>query len=200
MQAILALAALTLLLPATFAAALEPGRIVGRVTVKGVQKHPLVVYAPALPGQVPKPPGERPVIDQKNRNFTPHVLPVLVGTTVEFKNSDPFKHNMFSPDGERYNLGTWVAEKGRSYTFTRPGVYRQLCNIHPEMLAYIVVLETPYFALTDKEGNFEIAGVPSGKYLLRIWGEKLTKEQLARTFNVVVEEGAPVSIEIDLLR
>ena len=200
MQAILALTALTLLLPATFAAALEPGRIVGRVTVKGVQKHPLVVYVPALPGQVPKPPGERPVIDQKNRNFTPHVLPAVVGTTVEFRNGDPFKHNIFSPDGERYNLGTGEQGKSRTYTFRRPGVYRQLCNIHPEMLAYIVVLEASAFALTDGEGKFEIIGVPAGEHTLKAWGEKLTKEQLARTFSVKVEEGASVSVEIDLLR
>lgn len=199
MRRILALAGLVLLLP-SFAAGLEPGRIAGRVTVRGAQKHPVVVFIPGLPGQAPRPPGERPVVNQRNRAFMPHVLPVMVGTTAEFRNSDPFKHNIFSPDGERYNLGTWEQGHSRTYTFKRPGVYRQLCNIHPEMLAYIVVLETPYFAVTDNGGNFEIAGVPSGKYLLRVWGEKLTKEQLARTFNVVVEEGAPVSIEIDLLQ
>ena len=199
MRRVLALAGLAVLLP-SLVAGLEPGRIVGRVTVKDAQKHPVVVFVPGLSGRAPRPHAERPAMSQKGRVFIPHVLPVAVGTAVEFRNSDPFKHNSFSPDGERYNLGTWEQGQSRTYTFKRPGVYRQLCNIHPEMLAYIVVLETPYFALTDEEGNFEIASVPSGKYLLRIWGEKLTKEQLARTFNVVVEEGAPVSIEIDLLR
>ena len=199
MRRVLALAGLAVLLP-SLVAGLEPGRIVGRVTVKDAQKHPVVVFVPGLSGRAPRPHAERPAMSQKGRVFIPHVLPVAVGTVVEFRNSDPFKHNIFSPDGERYNLGTWEQGQSRTYTFKRPGVYRQLCNIHPEMLAYIVVLETPYFGLTDKEGDFEIASVPSGKYLLRIWGEKLTKEQLARTFNVVVEEGAPVSIEIDLLR
>ena len=199
MRRVLALAGLVVLLP-SLVAGLEPGRIVGRVTVKDAQKHPVVVFVPGLSGRAPRPHAERPAMSQKGRVFIPHVLPVAVGTAVEFRNGDPFKHNIFSPDGERYNLGTWEQGQSRTYTFKRPGVYRQLCNIHPEMLAYIVVLETPYFGLTDKEGNFEIASVPSGKYLLRIWGEKLTKEQLARTFNVVVEEGAPVSIEIDLLR
>ena len=199
MRRVLALAGLAVLLP-SLVAGLEPGRIVGRVTVKDAQKHPVVVFVPGLSGRAPGPHAERPAMSQKGRVFIPHVLPVAVGTAVEFTNSDPFKHNIFSPDGERYNLGTWEQGRSRTYTFKRPGVYRQLCNIHPEMLAYIVVLETPYFGLTDKEGDFEIASVPSGKYLLRIWGEKLTKEQLARTFNVVVEEGAPVSIEIDLLR
>ena len=199
MRRVLALAGLVVLLP-SLVAGLEPGRIVGRVTVKDAQKHPVVVFVPGLSGRAPRPHAERPAMSQKGRVFIPHVLPVAVGTAVEFRNGDPVKHNIFSPDGERYNLGTWEQGQSRTYTFKRPGVYRQLCNIHPEMLAYIVVLETPYFGLTDKEGNFEIASVPSGKYLLRIWGEKLTKEQLARTFNVVVEEGAPVSIEIDLLR
>lgn len=199
MRAILALAGLVLLLP-SFTSGLEPGRIVGRVTVKGMQKHPVVVLIPRLPGEMPRPSGERPVLNQKGRAFIPHILPVVVGTTVEFRNSDPFKHNIFSPDAERYNLGTWEQGQSRGYTFRRPGVYRQLCNIHPEMLAYIVVLETRAFALTDGEGNFEITGVPAGRHFLRVWGEKLTKEQLDRTFSVIVEEGAPASIGIDLLQ
>ena len=178
----------------------EAGPITGKVRGKWVEKYPVVVFIQNVPGRKAELRAERPVMNQKDKAFVPHILPVVVGTAVEFKNQDPFKHNIFSPDGERYNLGTWEQGQSRTYTFRRPGVYRQLCNIHPEMLAYILVLETSYFALTDNEGNFEIAGVPSGKYLLRVWGEKLTKEQLARTFNVVVEEGAPVSIEIDLLR
>jgi plastocyanin len=178
----------------------EAGRISGKVRGKWVEKYPVVVSVQNVPGWKAELHAERPVMNQRDKTFLPRLLPVVVGTTAEFKNSDPFKHNIFSPDGERYNLGTWVGEKGKSYTFKKPGVYRQLCNIHPEMLAYIVVLETSYFALTDKDGNFEIAGVPSGKYVLRVWGEKLTKEQLARTFNVTVEEGVPLSIEIDLLQ
>ncbi len=178
----------------------EAGQITGKVRGKGVEKYSVGVFVQNVPGWKAELHAERPVMNQRDKTFLPRLLPVVVGTTVEFKNSDPFKHNMFSPDGERYNLGTWVGEKGKSYTFKKPGVYRQLCNIHPEMLAYIVVLETPYFALTDNDGNFVIASVPSGKYLLRVWGERLTKEQLARTFNVTVEEGVPVSIEIDLLQ
>ena len=178
----------------------EAGRIAGKVKGKWVEKHQVVVFVQDPLGRKAGPPAERPVMDQKDKAFVPRVLPVVVGTTVEFKNGDPFKHNIFSPDGERYNLGSWEQGRSRTYTFRRPGVYRQLCNIHPEMLAYIVVLETPYFALTDKDGNFEIAGVPSGKYVLRVWGEKLTKEQLARTFEIKIEEGRPAFVEIDLLR
>lgn len=193
MRTLLALACVMLLLPAV-TAGLEPGRIVGRVIAGGAQKHPMVVSIPGLPGQ----PGERPVMDQRNRVFLPHVLPVMVGTTVEFSNSDPFKHNIFSPDGERYNLGTWEQGKSKTYTFQRPGVYRQLCNIHPEMLAYIIVLDTRAFALTDGEGNFELIGVPAGRHTLRAWGEKLTPAQLARGVEVSVSEGRATSVEIDL--
>ena len=178
----------------------EAGRITGKVKGKWIEKYQVVVFIEGVQGKMAELRAERPVMNQKDKTFSPRLLPVVVGTTVEFKSSDPFKHNIFSPDGERYNLGTWSGEKGKSYTFKRPGVYRQLCNIHPQMLAYIVVLETPYFALTDNDGNFEIGSIPSGKYLVRVWGEKLTKEQLARTFDVIVDEGAPVSIAIDLIQ
>jgi len=178
----------------------EAGRITGKVKGKWIEKYQVVVFIQGVPGKRAELRADRLVMNQKDKTFSPRLLPVVVGTTVEFKSSDPFKHNIFSPDGERYNLGTWVGEKGKSYTFKRPGVYRQLCNIHPQMLAYIVVLDTPYFALTDNDGNFEIGSIPSGKYLLRVWGEKLTKEQLARTFDVIVGEGAPVSIAIDLIQ
>lgn len=197
-KAISAIGAVLLLLVSSHGG--EAGWITGKVKSKWIERHQVVAFVQNAPGREAKPSAERPVVDQKEKTLIPRVLPVIVGTTVEFKNSDAFKHNIFSPDGERYNLGTWEQGQFRTYTFRRPGVYRHLCNIHPEMLAYIVVLANPYFAVTDNGGNFEIAGVPSGKYLLRIWGEKLTKEQLARTFNVIVGEGAPVSIEIDLLR
>ncbi|MBI5627745.1 MAG: hypothetical protein HY953_02405, partial [Candidatus Rokubacteria bacterium] len=100
MRTIVTLVGLLLLLP-SLASGLEPGRIVGRVTVKGAQKHPVVVFVPGLREQTPRPSAERPAMGQKGRAFIPHVLPVAVGTVVEFRNSDPFKHNIFSPDGER---------------------------------------------------------------------------------------------------
>ncbi len=199
MRAVLTLASLFLLFPAV-TSGIEPGRIVGRVIVGAAQRHPVVVFVPGLSGEASRAPAERPVMAQRNRVFIPDALPVVAGTTVEFTNSDPFKHNIFSPDGERYNLGTWEQGHSRTYTFRRPGVYRQLCNIHPEMLAYIIVLDTRAFAMTDGEGKFEIAGVPAGRHTVRVWGEKLTPAQLARTFGVRVEEGASVSVEIDLLR
>src|SRR3989304_3274707 len=195
-KAISAIGAVFLLLVSSHGG--EAGWITGKVKSKWIERHQVVAFVQNAPGREATPSAERPVMDQKEKTLIPRVLPVIVGTTVEFRNGDPFKHNIFSPDGERYNLGTGEQGKSRTYTFRRPGVYRQLCNIHPEMLAYIVVLEASAFALTDGEGKFEIIGVPAGEHTLKAWGEKLTKEQLARTVRVEVEEVGSVSVEIDL--
>ena len=185
------------MLPAIVAGG-EPGRIVGRVTLEKTQKHPVVVFVLGLPNPTPVPPGVRPVLDEKGKVFIPHILPVVVGSTVEFRNSDPFGHNIFSPDSERYNLGTWIGTAVKTYTFKKAGVYRQLCNIHPEMLAYIVVLDTPYFVLTDGDGRFEIAALPEGRYTAKVWGEKLKPSQLAHTLGVQITPGKITDLEVDL--
>ena len=197
MRGLLGLLGLIFVLPAV-GAGLEPGGIVGRVIAGEAQRHPVVVFVPGVPGQAARATGERPVMDQRNRSFGPHVLPVGVGTTVEFRNSDPFKHNIFSPDGERYNLGTWDQGQSRTYTFRRAGIYRQLCNIHPEMLAYILVLDARAFVLTDGEGRFDLPAVPAGRHTVRVWGEKLTPAQLARGVEVMVAGGKVTAVEIDL--
>ncbi len=92
--------------------------------------------------------------------FIPHVLPVVVGTTVKYLNSDPTPHNVFSPDYEKFNLGTWPQGQTKDHVYAKcakaPCVYTQLCRVHPEMEGFVVVLQNPYFAVTDKEGHFEI--------------------------------------------
>ncbi len=108
--------------------------------------------------------------------FIPHVLPIVTGTTVRFLNSDPTPHNVFSPDNEKYNLGTWPQKQTKDYTFNKctkyPCVYTQLCRVHTEMEAFIVLLQNPFFAVTDKEGKYEIANVPPGTYQLAVWHAK----------------------------
>ena len=112
-------------------------------------------------------------MDQVGLVFTPRVVAVQKGSTVAFKNSDPVAHNVYTPDGKPYDLGTWPKGEVRKYTFAKPGVYRQLCKVHDDMLAYIVVVDTPWFAVSDKAGQFSLRGLPPGKYTLGVWHEKL---------------------------
>jgi hypothetical protein len=104
------------------------------------------------------------------------VVVVLQGTTVDFTNSDPVGHNVYWPSisGNKkltHNLGTWPKGEKKSFQFNDPGVAPLLCNVHPEMSGYVVVVTTPYFAVTDKDGNYEIKNVPAGKYTLKTWSE-----------------------------
>jgi hypothetical protein len=109
--------------------------------------------------------------------FVPHVLVVLKGTTVDFLNSDPVGHNVYWPSisGNKklaHNMGTWPEGVSKSFTFNDLGVAPLLCNVHPEMSGYVVVVPTPYFALTDKAGEFVIKDVPDGSYTLKTWSEE----------------------------
>ncbi len=152
------------------------GDIAGKVTAKGARHAgDAVVYIDKIPGKTFEPPKEPAVMDQKNMAFVPHVLPILVGTTVDFYNSDDVMHNVFTPDkcADRFNLGSWPKGIKKSYTFKKPCVAVILCNVHPEMSAYVVAVETPYFAVTAKDGSYTIKNVPPGKYTLKIWHEKL---------------------------
>ena len=147
--------------------------------------------------QGPRAPGVPPMnakMDQKGLVFLPRVLPVQKGAKVEFTNSDPVAHNVFTVDGEKYDLGTWPQGQARAYTFTRTGVYRQLCRVHDDMLAYVVVVDTPWFAVSDKTGAFQLNGLPPGRYVLGVWHEKLSAADLT----VDVVGGAAVTAAVML--
>lgn len=134
-----------------------------------------VIYIETMGGDF-KAPKENPVMNQKGLKFEPFVLPVVVGSTVDFLNSDDVLHNVFSPDKccDKFDLGSWTKNEIRSYTYTTEGCQSVvLCNVHPEMEAYVIVLQNPFFAITDKDGNYEIKGVPEGKYTLMVWNSKL---------------------------
>lgn len=153
------------------------GNIVGKIKAKGAKNGGnAVVYIEKIEGKTFMPPKEHPRMDQKDLTFTPHVLPVLVGTTVDFQNSDNVLHNVYSPDDctGKFNLGSWPKGQLKSYTFKDTGcVATLLCNVHPEMEGFVVVVETPYFAVSEKDGSYTIKDVPPGKYTLKIWHEKL---------------------------
>src|SRR5215470_2749853 len=147
--------------------------IEGQVLVKsGRDNSNAIVYVDKIPGKRFTPPSTTIVLDQVNLKFVPHVLPVLVGTTVAFPNSDEIRHNVFSPGPPRFDLGTYAQHTTKYHVFDRPGVWTMLCNVHAEMSAYVVVTETPFFTKTDKDGKFILKDVPPGKYVVKVWHEK----------------------------
>ena len=115
-------------------------------------------------------------MDQKNLVFRPHVLSVLVGTTVDFLNSDAVLHNVFSPDAcaDKFNLGTWPKGQTRATSSRRNAWPTLLCKVHPEMEAYRGGRSRrPYFAVTKADGSYRIADVPDGTYTVKVWHPKL---------------------------
>lgn len=162
------------------ATAAAAGTLTGTVTAKPEKfEADAVVYVQTVKDIKAEPPEKPAIMDQRNLAFAPHVLPVLAGTTVEFRNSDDVSHNVFSPDkcAGAFNLGTWAPGGSRTYTFKEAGcIATILCIVHPEMEAYVVVLQNPYFAATGADGAFTISGIPAGKYTLKVWSEKLKAE------------------------
>ncbi len=114
------------------------------------------------------------VLDQRGLDFDPHIVVVRVGTTVEFRNSDTVLHNIFAPelDGEAFDLGTWPTGQVRTHRFERTGVTVLLCNVHPEMEAFVVAVPGPWHALVEADGTFLIGDVPAGDYRLFAWHER----------------------------
>jgi len=128
-------------------------------------------------GDIPVPPPKHAQMVQKDRHFTPHVLAISVGSTVEFPNRDPYYHNAFSNfSGEPFDIGLYPPGTSKSTMFKRPGIVRVFCNIHPTMSAIIAVLPNPWYDLTSATGKFHIANVPTGEYQLRIFYERALPE------------------------
>jgi plastocyanin len=177
------------------AAALQHGGIRGRLDirriVKPVERRPDltapgapaprdtgdlrrgVVYlesAPRLAFDEPEP--TRAAMDQRNETFVPHVLAVMVGTLVEFPNSDLIYHNVFSLSrAKRFDLGRYAAGKSKSVRMDRTGVIRVFCDIHSHMNAFVLVFNHPFFDVTDVEGRFELPSLPAGTYTVVGWYE-----------------------------
>jgi plastocyanin len=154
------------------------GTITGKVSGA---KSESVVYVDVIAGKTFPAPTTNTVMDQKGLMFAPHVVVVQQGATVDFLNSDSVAHNVFwtAISGNKklgHNLGTWPKGEKRSFKFDNPGVVPLLCNVHPEMAAYVVVSPTPYFATTDKSGAYKIENVPDGSYTVTAWNEG-TKNQ-----------------------
>ena len=151
--------------------------IKGKVSVQGIKSaENIAVYVDGIADKKFDAPKDHVVIDQRKMAFIPHVVTVQQGTTVDFLNSDPVGHNVYWPSisGNKklsHNLGTWPKGDKKPFQFNDLGSVPLLCNVHPEMSGYVVVVPTPYFAVTDKDGNFEIKNIPAGKYTLKTWSE-----------------------------
>jgi plastocyanin len=146
------------------------------------------VDAPQAP-LLPPPAGM--VLDQRNLAFSPHVLAVRVGTSVEFPNNDRVFHNVFSwRDGKRFNLGMYPVGASKRQTFDRPGLSRIFCNIHPNMAAYVMAVDSSYFAVSDAKGAFTLPLLPPGTYTYHAWRPGGT----SLTGSVSLDHGTPFEI------
>lgn len=176
------------------------GIIAGEVTVRDrggkerSDRSDVVVYIEKLPRRFAALKRVRRMA-QRDKSFTPRVMAVTRGSTVEFPNEDKFFHNVFSlSEGNTFDLGLYRAGTSKSVTFEKSGVVDVYCNIHPNMWAQILVLENPFYAVTGKEGTFELPRLPPGTYTLAAWisGGELTRQQ------VRVEAGGRVNVKLEV--
>ena len=188
------------------------GKIKGTVKVKGLRSpaNVLVYLTKATSGSMDLSKTNF-VMDQLNLEFRPHVLPVLVGSTVQFPNNDQVDHNIFSMSRtKKFNLGSYKPGDNKAVLFEKPGIVELRCDVHAEMAAYILVMNNPYFAVTDKNGNFQIpdsdylekagmgdlADLAPGKYFIKTWHEKLKTQKKA----ITVPENGETVVQLNLKR
>jgi plastocyanin len=192
---------LALALTLCVAAEAQSASVSGTVTIsqhgKGVQdRSGAVVWLTPIARSVES---ARPThvyrLTQKDKHFDPHLLVVPQNSQVEFPNRDPFFHNVFSlHDGVRFDLGLYEHGTSKTVTFSKPGASFIFCNIHPEMSAVVMVMNSPYYATTDEKGAFSIADVPPGDYQLSIWYERAMENQLRSLSRKLTIGTSPVTI------
>jgi plastocyanin len=157
----------------------------------GDRPQPNAVVWLEAPNASPSREAKRPVLDQRNLSFSPHVLAVRVGASVDFPNNDRVFHNVFSfRDGKKFDLGLYPVGVQKPVLFDRPGLSRIFCNIHPNMAAYVLAVDSPYFSVTDERGLFSIPLVPAGTFTYHAWrpgGPDLTG-------TVAIDAGQPLDI------
>jgi len=163
------------------------GNVVLEPSTNSSTTSTVVWLAPTEAGAPPVAPMHA-VLAQKNKAFEPHLLVITKGSSVDFPNRDPWFHNVFSLfDGKRFDLGLYEAGTSRTVRFDREGVSFIFCNIHPEMSAVVVVVGSPYFTTTNKQGTFTLSDVPPGRYMLHVWNESAlpaTLQSLTREVQV----------------
>ncbi len=164
-------------------AAVAAGRVAGRITILEKDNKPsadlgdavLYLEGAATPATTAKPVTVEIAITDKV--YAPHVVVVPVGSTVRFPNHDPFNHNVFSvSEPNSFDLGLYGRGEARSHTFEQPGLVRIFCNVHPRMVAYVLVMANRYYAQPASDGSFAIENVAPGRYRLHVWHERIPSE------------------------
>jgi plastocyanin len=188
------------------------GVITGTVKVTGLRSPAnVLVYIPKAPAAPVDLSGAKFIMDQRNLTFTPHVLLVPLGSSVDFPNNDKVAHNVFSLSRTKtFNFGSYGPGQSKTVLFDKPGVVELRCDVHAEMSAFILVMENPYWALTDDNGHFKIPDreyleqhgikgvkdLPPGSYEVKTWNEKLKTHEAT----VEVPKDGDVSLQLDLTR
>lgn len=186
---------LGLLLVTSFSLPLAAATVEARVQdAKGRPVVDAVVYAvPAEGRQLPL--GRRTaVMDQKNRMFVPHVLAVQTGTSVQFPNSDDVRHHVYSfSPAKPFQLPLYKGTPANPMLFDRAGVVTLGCNIHDQMSAFIIVVDTPFFEKTAANGRAVLRDVDAGRYTLRVWYPDMRAEPQPQNISVTADERLEVS-------
>jgi plastocyanin len=203
----LALAALIVLPQKTLA-----GAIKGSIKAQGLRSpENIVVYLTKAPATDLDVSEAKFVLDQRNLEFLPHVLPVPVGSTIVFPNNDQVDHNVFSMSRtKKFNLGSYKPGESKTVVFDKPGIVELRCDVHAEMAAYILVMKNPYYAVTDKKGIYrmpdaaylqqaglkDLPDLAPGKYAIKTWHQKLKSQKTS----VTVPENGDVTVQLKLKR
>jgi plastocyanin len=204
---------LSLLVLVTAVGAAETSMLTGSVNLIRANGSPrtdsdtgIVVWLTPVPKRALPPAADRsapvrPTIVQRNKRFETRLLVVEVGTTVDFPNKDNFFHNVFSLyDGKKFDLGLYEAGKTKHVQFNRAGVCYIFCNIHSQMSAVVVVVESPYFVKLTAPGEFRIPELPLGQYELNVWAERCSPETLKAASRRVAVNGTQTAIGTIQLR
>ncbi len=179
-------------------------RVAGRIVILEKDNKPspdlsdavLYLEAPAAPTVAT---AGKPVtveIAITDKTYAPHVVVIPVGSTVRFPNHDPFNHNVFSvSEPNTFDLGLYGRGEAKDYTFQHSGLVRVYCNVHPRMVAYVLVMANRYYAQPATDGSFAITDVPAGSYRLHVWHERIPSEVVK---DVSAAGGAATDLQIAL--
>src|SRR5437868_939313 len=191
------------LLAVALGSAASAGRVAGRIAILEKDNKPspdlsdAVLYLEA-PAPVSATATARPVtveIAITDKTYAPHVVVVPVGSTVLFPNHDPFNHNVFSvSEPNSFDLGLYGRGETKSYTFTHPGLVRVYCNVHPRMVAYVLVMENRFYAQPGNDGSFAIDDVPAGRYRLHVWHERIPSEVVKDVSPATGDSGVQIAL------